>query len=272
MFYRSYTPAAPLCHFVEQFWFSSDAPVHTRARVLPRGTIELVINLRDDEIRIFDPLRAVEPRRFTGAVVSGAYSRFFEPQVHESVLGVHFRPGGATSFLGVPAGELAESHVDLESVWGPAAGELRARLCEAATPEARFSLLEAALLERLRRSPERHPAVPAALAALEAADEAVSVREIARDIGLCQRRLIQVFTSAVGLTPKRYQRVCRFQRARELARHTAAPDWAWLALECGYFDQSHLIRDFRQFTGFSPGEFKRAQHEKLLLGHVAQLP
>jgi AraC-like DNA-binding protein len=272
MLYRSHPPAAPLGNFVEQFWFHSDAPVHTRARILPRGTLELVVNLRDDEIRIFDPLQTDEPRRFTGAVVSGAYSRYLDLQVHESVLGIHFRPGGAASFLGVPAGELANSHVDLESLWGPAAGELRARLCEAATPEARFSLLEAALLERLHRSPERHPAVPAALGALETADEEVSVREIARDIGLCQRRLIQVFTSSVGLTPKRYQRVCRFQRARELVRHTASPDWADVALECGYFDQSHLIHDFRQFTGFSPGEFKRVQNEKLLPNHVAQIP
>jgi AraC-like DNA-binding protein len=256
---------------VERFWFSSDAPVDARARILPRGTIELVINLRDDEIRIFDPAQSDQPRRFSGAVISGAYSRYFDPRVHESVLGVHFWPGGAAPFLAVPAGELADSHVDLESVWGPAAGELRERLCEAASPEARFTLLEAALVARLHRAPERHPAVPAALAALEAADEAVSVREIARDIGLCQRRLIQVFTTSVGLTPKRYQRVRRFQRAGELVRHAASPDWAWVALECGYFDQSHLIRDFRQFTGLSPGEFVRTQHEKRMPNHIAQL-
>lgn len=98
-----------------------------------------------------------------------------------------------------------------------------------------------------------------------------SVREIARDIGLSQRRLIQVFTSSVGLTPKRYLRVCRFQRARGLAGNTVSPDWARVALECGYFDQSHLIRDFRQFTGFTPGEFQRMQNERLLPSHLAQL-
>jgi AraC-like DNA-binding protein len=234
--------------------------------------MELVVNLRDDEIQIFDPSRTDEPRRFTGAVVSGAYSRYIDPQVHDSVLGVHFRPGAAASLLGVPAGELADRHVDLESMWGPAAREIRERLCEAATPEARFSLLEAALLERLRRSPESHPAVPAALAALERADEEVSVRQIARDLGLCHRRFIQVVTASVGLTPKLYQRVCRFQRARELMRHTATPDWAYVALECGYYDQSHLIRDFRQFAGLSPGEFKRAQTERLLPNHIAQIP
>ncbi|MFN3649758.1 MAG: DUF6597 domain-containing transcriptional factor [Armatimonadota bacterium] len=272
MLYRSYTPAAPLHHLIEWYWYSSGAPLHARGRVLPSGTMELVVNLRDDEIRIFDPSRKDEPRRFTGAVISGAYSRLFEPQVHESVLGVHFKPGAAASLLGAPAGELADRHVELESLWGPAAREIHERLCEAATPEARIALLETALLERLHRAPERHPAVPAALAALEAADEAVSVRRIARDLGLCHRRLIQVFTSAVGLTPKRYQRVRRFQRARRLVRPTASPDWAQVALECGYFDQSHLIRDFRQFTGFSPGEFQRLQNENLLPSHLTQVP
>jgi len=272
MLYRSHIPSAPLGHFVERFWFHSGAPSDVRARILPSGTIELVINLSDDEIRFFDPSQSDEPLRFTGAVVSGAYGRYIDPQVHDSVLGVHFKPGGATPFLGVPAGELADSHVELESLWGPAAGELRSRIYEAATPEAKFALLEAALLARLHRAPERHPAVPAALKALALPDEAVRVREVARDLGLCQRRFIQVFTSSVGLTPKRYQRVCRFHRARELVRHTVSPDWARVAAECGYFDQSHLIRDFRQFTGFSPGEFNRAQSERLLSSHVVQIP
>lgn len=272
MLYRSHTPVAPLGQFVEQFWIFSGAPSLPRARILPSGAIELKINLRDDEIRIFDPSQPEEPCRFAGAIVSGTYSRYFDPVLYESVLGVRFRPGGAAPFLGVPAGELADCHVDLESIWGRAAAELRMRLCEASSAEARFSLLEATLLERLRRSPERHPAVPAALTALARADEETSVREIAQELGLCQRRFIQVFTSSVGLTPKRYQRVCRFQRAQELVRRTASPDWAYIALECGYFDQSHLIRDFRQFTGFSPGEFKRARNEKPMPSHIAQLP
>jgi AraC-like DNA-binding protein len=269
MVYRSYIPAAPLSCFVERFWYSSDAPAEARGRVLPSGTMELVINLREDQIRIFDPSVEDEARCHSGAVVAGAYSRYFEPYVHESVIGVHFRPGGAAALLGVPAGELADSHVDLELFWGAAARETRERLCEAATPEARFSLLEEILLERLRRSPERHPAVSAALAALT--HKELSIGEIAREIGICQRRLIQVFTSSIGLTPKRFQRVCRFHRVRDLVGGVASPEWGQIALDCGYFDQSHLIRDFRQFTGFSPAEFERAQNENLLPAHIAQI-
>jgi AraC-like DNA-binding protein len=271
MTYCCHIPPTPLGHFVDRSWSCAGASPSDRARILPRGTIELVINLGEDEICVFDPMLTAKPRRFSGAVVAGAYSRYFEPQTCETLVGVHFRPGGAAAFLGIPAGELADTHVDLEAIWGRAAEELREQLCAAQTAPARFGVLERALLERLFRSPDRHPAVPAALKALEFANEGVGIREIAREIGLCHRRLIQVFTSSVGMTPKRYQRVRRFQRAGELARHRASPDWADLALECGYFDQSHLIRDFRQFTGFSPGEFQRAPIDGFIPNHVAQI-
>src|SRR5262249_6251326 len=104
----------------------------------------------------------------------------------------------------------------------------------------------------LRRSPPRHGAVPVALDAFERADAAVTVRDLARRVGLSQRRFIQLFTAEVGLTPKLYGRVRRFQRARELVREATEPDWAKVAVACGFFDQSHLIRDFREFSGLSP--------------------
>jgi AraC-like DNA-binding protein len=256
MLYRCYTPSPPLAAFVDRIWFCSDAPPHTRERILPSGTLELVVNLREDEIRVYDPSHPGGCRRFSGAVLSGAYSRYFviDPQVHASIVGVHFRPGCAVPFLGVPAGELADTHLDLETLWGPAALELREQLCEAARPEALFAVLEEMLLARLRRPAEHHPAVPAALAALAPTDEPVRVREVARRIGLSQRQLIQVFTAAVGLAPKRYYRVRRFQRVRELVRSSLSPDWAEIALECGYYDQSHLIHDFQEFSGFTPVE------------------
>src|SRR5262245_43803780 len=246
MFLRTHTPGPPLSEFIDRFWFCSDTPSHPGERILPSGTVEMVINLSDDEIRIYDPFDAVRPRRYSGAAVSGPYSNFFliDPLVHASIIGVHFRPGRAVPVLGVPVSDLADAHVDLQSVWGRTAVELRERLCTAATPAKRFALLEEVLLGRLRQPPPRPGAIPVALDALERADAAVKVRDLARRVGLSQRRFIQLFTTAVGLTPKLYGRVRRFQRARELVRTATEPDWAALALACGFFDQSHLIRDF----------------------------
>ena len=89
--------------------------------------------------------------RFSGAVVSGAHGRGFAPETAEEafIIGVHFKPGGAFPFLGLPAGDLADTHVDLETLWGPSAGRLRERLGEARTSAERFQLLQKVLLSRL---------------------------------------------------------------------------------------------------------------------------
>jgi AraC-like DNA-binding protein len=270
MFLRTYTPGPPLDEYIDRFWVCSDTPSHPRERILASGTVELVINLSDDEIRVFDGAHPARTRRYSGAVVSGPYRGFFliDPLQHVSIIGVHFRSGRAVPVLGVPAGALADAHVDLETLWGRAAAELRERLCTAATPADRFAVLEEVLLGRLRRPPPRHGAIPLALDAFERADAAVRVRDLARRAGLSQRRFIQLFTTAVGLTPKLYGRVRRFQRARELVRNAIEPDWATVALACGFYDQSHLIRDFGEFSGLSPVAYLNQRSKHVLLNHV----
>jgi AraC-like DNA-binding protein len=263
MLYRSYTPALPLRDFVDDFWLYDDyTPLHYKERILPSGTMELVINLRDNELRIYDAAQPERCKRFSGALVSGAYGGFFVIDTAEeaSVMGVHFRAGGAFPFLGLPAGDLSDTHVDLETLWGRSAVELRERLCGASTPVERFCLLEEALVAHLFRPPEHHYAVPMALEIFGHTDARATVRDVARRVGLSQRRFIQVFTAEVGLTPKRFCRVQRFHWALALARHTTAPDWAQLAVDGGYCDQSHLIRDFLAFSGFSPTDYLRQQH------------
>jgi AraC-like DNA-binding protein len=270
MFLRTYTPGPPLDEYIDRFWLCSDTPPHPRERILPNGTVQLVINLSDDEIRVFDASDPARPRRYSGAAVAGPYSNYFviDPLVHASIIGVYFRPGRAVPVLGVPASELADAHVDLESVWGRTAAELRERLCTVAMPAKRFAVLEEVLLRRLRRAPPWHGAIPVALDAFEQADAAVKIRDLAWRVGLSQRRFIQLFTEEVGLTPKLYGRVRRFQRARELVREAAEPDWAAVAVACGFFDQSHLIRDFEEFSGLSPVAYLKQRSKHVLLNHV----
>jgi AraC-like DNA-binding protein len=270
MLYASYTPGPPLCEFVDRLWLCADGRSDRKERILPSGTIELVINLWDDEIRIYNPV-GIHCKRFSGAVVSGPYARGFviDGAQHALILGVHFKPGGAFPFLGIPACELADAHLDLATLWGPAADELRERLCGANTPQERFRLMGEALMVRLHRALKRHAAVPIALDAFEQMSGIPSVHAVARRVGLSHRRFIQVFSAEVGLTPKLYCRVQRFQRARALARQAKTPDWAKLAVACGYYDQSHLIRDFQEFSGASPTEHSRQPTEDLLANHMA---
>jgi AraC-like DNA-binding protein len=262
--FRSYTPALPLGQFVQNFWLSENCgPIHSKERILPSGTIELVINLHDDELRIYEAARPTYCTRFPGALVSGAYGGFFVIDTAEerSVMGVHFKPGGAFPFLGVSSEAMADRHIGLETLWGRAAVELRERLCEAITPAERFRILENELSAHLFRPLEKHYAVSAALNAFERPVKHLMVREMAKIVGLSQRRFIRVFSDEVGLTPKRFCRIQRFQRAAMLAhRSNLSPDWAQIATTCGYFDQAHFINDFLEFSGFTPADYARQIH------------
>lgn len=260
MQFVTYSPGPPLAAHVAYFWALRDAPTHSTERIVPSGTLELVVNLHSDLLRIYD-LDSMAWTRYSGAVVSGAYRRFFviDTRDHESIVGVHFRPGGAWAFLGVAPGELADRHVDLETLWGSSALELHDRLCAAATAVDRFAVLETALVLRLAGFHHGHPAVPFALN--ELGRPGVTVGEVAASVDLSRRRLIEVFTAEVGMTPKRLSRVLRFQRASALARSGTAVDWARLARACGYFDQSHLIHDVSEFTGTSPGRLRPASEQ-----------
>ena len=87
------------------------------------------------------------------------------------------------------------------------------------------------------------------------------VRKLTREAGVSDHRFIDVFRSEVGLSPKLFHRVQRFQRVLIQVRRLPEPEWEQLALEAGYFDQSHLIRDFRAFSGFSPADYLRRVKE-----------
>jgi AraC-like DNA-binding protein len=262
-------PAAPLSRFVDHLWSFSDVPAHEKERIIPSGTLELVVNLDEDEFRIYDATDCERHTRFAGAMISGAYSRPFviDTREHASVIGAHFRPGGALPFLsGLPLDALADSHVELETLWGPGARELREKLCLATSPTRRFQILEQALLEHLCDPPEHHPGVGIAL---ELLGRGHKVREVAADLAMSHRKLIRVFTSQVGLTPKVFARVARFQRAVALAQSAHEPEWSELALEAGYFDQSHLTRDFSAFSGLPPAVFRRQRNLPAKDNHVA---
>jgi AraC-like DNA-binding protein len=257
--FRFHKPPPPLSNHVDSFWIYKGIDTGQQAeRILPTGTLELVINLRQNELSFHAPETV---SRFSGAIISGAHGRGLMPDNPNKIhlIGVHFKPGGAFPFLGLPAGDLADTHVDLENIWGSAAGRLRERMCEARTANEKFRLLEQALLSRLRNGVDQHYAVSAALEMFRKHPAPPRVREAAKYVGLSQRRFIQAFKTEVGLTPKLFSRIQRFQRTRSIIHRDPSPDWASVALDLGYFDQSHLIREFLEFSGHSPTTYLNRQ-------------
>jgi transcriptional regulator GlxA family with amidase domain len=162
----------------------------------------------------------------------------------------------------MPSAELHGVQVSLNDVWGGFAAELRERLMAAQEAEARFDLLEAALLQRLDGPPARHPAVAFALRELHGAPGR-TIGEVRDQTGVSERRFIELFHRQVGLAPKLYARVRRFQTALRRIRTGSPVDWADIALACGYFDQAHLIHDFRAIAGLRPSEYAALRTEHL---------
>jgi AraC-like DNA-binding protein len=263
----SYKPLPPLADFVDQLWLSYGlAPAHKKERLLPDSSMELIINLNQDRIHFYDRKNYRRCGSAPGCIVSGPRTQYFviDTQDQTATVGVHFRPGGGFPFFRVPAGELVDQSIALDALWGPAAAEMRERVLAAPTPEQKFQVMETCLLAQLAKPLERHPAVSFGIQQLRGLGQ--SVAAVVDKAGFSQRRFIQLFDEQVGLTPKVFGRVSRFQRVVQTAHGAEEIDWADLALDCGYYDQAHFIHDFQSFAGITPSTY--LGQKTLHLNHV----
>jgi AraC-like DNA-binding protein len=180
---------------------------------------------------------------------------------------VQLLPGAAQALLGLPADELAGRHVSLEDLWGSGAGLMREQLLAAATPQETLRRLEALLLQRLRAGPAQaaHPVVAQALRQFSAG---MGVEAAVARSGYSHRQFIRLFSQGVGLGPKLYCRVQRFQKTLPLMHGPLS--LAAVAMEAGYSDQPHFNREFREFAGLTPEQYRLAR--PLSANHVPVPP
>ena len=241
---RFRAPGEPLSAFVGLLWYwlGHEVP-YTKERVLPMGTSELVINLGSGR---------------TDAGISGPQSESFiiERTALDELIGIHFKLGGVFPFLDCPLGELHGLHFTLADLWGERrANELVSRLHEATTIEMKFQVLEQWLMCVAKRQLQHHPAVSFGMREFQCDPGLMSSARMADRVGFSQRHFIQLFRQEVGLTPKLFCRVQRFQQVIQAVQNLRTVDWAEIALSYGYFDQSHFNHDFREFSGMTPSAY-----------------
>jgi len=238
-------PRGILRDFVELLWlFDGYVQPHARERMLPMATTELVIDLRGGT------------PASDAATVAGPHSEHWllDTASAVSVIGVHFRAGGAFPFFDFPASELHNMHLSLEALWGRKARSLVDEVLAAPTPDAKFDVLERALLATARTL-SRHRAVTLALRELSDVSTGCGIAQLTGSIGMSQRRFLERFRSEVGMAPKLFARVQRFQAVVATVHSASEVSWADVASACGYFDQAHFIHDFRAFSGFTPNAY-----------------
>lgn len=239
---------APLRPFVGRIWVGDDVqPASRRELVLPTGFTYVVFRLAGASPGVSG--------REAGAVVGGARAGSYLREVpgRSWSVGLELLAGGVPWLLGVPANELAEAHTPLDCLWRESDVEhVRDQLASQPTAEAQLQQLECVLLARVPRLRGLHPAVASALTELAHRE----VGAVVRGSGYSHRGFLDLFSAAVGLTPKRFARVKRFTRALERVHGGDDASLAMLALECGYSDQAHFTRDFRAFAGVTPTAYR----------------
>jgi AraC-like DNA-binding protein len=259
MVLQSYVPKNPLSEFAAIFWYARGHHVtHATERILPGGTVELVINL------------AVGRTSESGMAGPHSQSFLIERSEWDELLGIHFKVGGIFPFLSFPAGEVHNTHITLADLCGERnAGRLLCRLHEAKTVACKFAVLEQWLTGIAAQPLKHHPAVSFAMREFQNDPGLLSSAQVAERVGFSQRRFIQIFRDQVGLTPKLFCRVQRFQEVIWKIHKLDEVDWVDTALWCGYFDQSHFNHDFKEFSGLSPTEYLQLRTENV--GHVRVL-
>jgi AraC-like DNA-binding protein len=214
-----------------------------------------MVNLCEDEFRTYDSPHGTTAQRTRGAVLAGprAQSTVIDTAEQRCLVEVNFEPGGAAPFFGVPLSEARDRLVELEELWGRDGAVLRERLLEAAAPEQKLQILETTLLDHVVGRLGLDPAIAVAAAALE---RGVSVSAVTSGLGLLPKRFVRRFGAQVGLTPKRFSRVRRLQRLLAAIELDRPVDWAEVAAEHGFYDQAHLVNDFRELTGVTPTAYQ----------------
>lgn len=245
MEYAEHVPVPALRGFVRCIWTLRAPTGGGVERVLPDGCAEVILNRADPFLGHGpDGERRVQPL----AMAVGQIAQYLEiePSGVVDLLGIRFQPAGLHALLGVPMHELTDARVDLRDV----DRRVRDRLIDAAALGVRA--VERLMLGLL----PKHPSLAAAAAARI---QAAGGRESLDGLQLPARTLERHFRAEVGLSPKRLARIVRFHGVVGTLDRAHRPDWAALAVDAGFYDQAHLIRDFRQFAGMTPGAYLRQQ-------------
>lgn len=263
MLFLARKPHPPLDRWVECLWLAECGPDYFGTeKIFPHGAAELIVNLSRPQrlLNKDDPSQATEYRE---AWVSGGQRSFLvvESTQDYKAVGIRFRPGGAYPFLRMPMIEFTDQVVELDQLWGRSVGLLRERLLEAVTPEAKFASIERFLLKLLRRERIEHRVVDYALARIggDRNEGPFLIDDLIRELGVSSRHLRRLFQRHVGLGPKLVTRILAFQRVLGHFESAVGPRLTDISHLYGYYDQAHMIRDFKAFAGVSPSAFLKGR-------------
>lgn len=256
MNYQTFAPPENLAPFIKFFWaFSSDtdSPLIT-LRAFPDGCPGMI--MVQSETAVCD----IEKKKLPGIYLHGqpvkaselTYSGKF------SAIGINFQPYALRSFFGLNANELTNTGIDLTCIQTKMSVELADRLAHEGTVEGRIKMFSDFLLyQHQHNARQADETVKYAITLIAQSKGNLALKELHQILRLSERSLERRFNQAIGISPKLFSRICRFQETLHQLRTNDYNKLSDIAYENEYFDQSYFIRVFKEFTGFSPLEFRK---------------
>jgi AraC-like DNA-binding protein len=262
MTYIRHIPSPPLNTYIDYLSFLDGPMPYPRAKVLPFPALDLKINFGGALIA-YEPNRTEPIASCAESWWMGLWSTYHAVDwpLDMQLFCVIFKPAGAYPFLQLPLSELHNQVVSADAIWGHGVAEIRERLYAAPTIQARFALLERLLLARLDEVPYGLKTVRYAVAEIARQHGALSIRTLSDDLGSSQAHLITLFKRMVGVSPKELARFYRLKHVLRSIDPTQPIDWAQIAHQAHYYDQSHFNKDFVAFTGHNPTEYLQLRRQ-----------
>ncbi len=255
-------PQGPLEQYIQTMVYSKYQASHAIDRLVPDGTVNLIFEFNDRPQYVFDNESLLRKSAFKKVWVSGMHLDYLSISAGDGngMLVLQFTPLGAHSILHLPIWELNGQVVAADLVLGPEILSLHADLQESSYT-VMFAKLEQWCLSRLKVDPIAQAVVDHVVQFAHSGSSVNSLSQVIAGTGYSHRHFNEIFKNFMGLTPKQYQRIIRFNQVLQLMASDQVPDWTSVAYQCGYYDQAHFIKEFKRFSGLNPSTFAQERGE-----------
>ena len=264
MLFKTHPLKQPLQNYIEAiFHFKDFIPDHSIERVVPTGHLFIIFELDGFERNTFDNETLKPNGTFTKVWISGMHKNYISISAHQKseMFVIQFKPYGAYPFFHFQIHDLNERIVPAEDLFGDELLKLREQILSNKTSEEKFLAAEKWLNHRFDENKTPPSELLTALEKIQT-ESVANYNTIIESYPKTQKHLIDQFKKYVGLTPKYYQRILRFNEILQQIHQNEKIDWAQIAYQCEYSDQSHFIKEFKHFSGFNPQKFIKEEFHK----------
>ncbi len=266
MIFEMPRPNPPFNKYVDCFiYFKGYNPEHSIERVVPDGNVYLIFELDDLSRSTYDNETLQPNHHFTKCWLSGLQKNYISISAHpdSEMFVIKFKPGGAIPFLHKALNEVSNSVVPAESVFGNSVLELREEIYNTSSPAEKYSLAEQFLIHRFDPDYVPDESVYKVIDSIQSDPEFLetNMMQLIEESGFSKKHFIDLFKKTVGVTPKYFQRILRFNCILPKVQHQEEISWPQISAECGFYDQAHFIKEFKTFTGYNPKSFLTEQKD-----------